>query len=181
MPNRRATAKNTGRASPSSPSTACKLWRTQSVPTQRPTALASSFSTARANAGASTFTPKLYRVRLYPLSTAKTTARRQSANRCRAVVVKAYEAATVEQSAPDKTTDILPSQFTEYTNPRRCKPKLTVETQTDKPAVAVKTDSALHAEHKEASVPALTPALTRGRINAWTAANAKHSTTKRRT
>ena len=78
--------------------------------------------------------------------------------------VKADEAAPVKQSAPDKTTDILPSQFPEYTNPRRCKPKLTVETQTDKPAVALKMDSALHEEHKEASVPALTPALTRGRI-----------------
>ena len=45
----------------------------------------------------------------------------------------------------DKTTFILPSQFPEYTNPRHGKPKLTVETQTDKPAIDLKAALALPA------------------------------------
>ena len=149
MRNRRATATNTGGASQSSPSTACPLWRVQSV--QR------------------NLTPAKH--------TARPQKRKPKPNRR----VKEYDAAPVEQSSPDKTTDILPSQFPNRPNPRHGKPKRTVETQTDKPAVALKMDSALHAEHKEDSVPALTPALPRARINACTTTNAKHRTTKRRT
>ena len=43
--------------------------------------------------------------------------------------------------------------------PAATKIALTVETQTAQPSVALKSALALHAEHKEARVPALTPEL----------------------
>ena len=98
----------------------------------------------------------------------------KSAIRNRAGVSKPTMPHPLNKARPIKRLTFCLPSFQNRTNQRRYKPKLTVETQTDKPAVALKMALAL---------PAVTsaPSITRGRITACTTTNAKYRTTKRRT